>query len=143
MKPPLKGRARRPERSRTRAQSSGPLPPTYRPAELVRLRAPTRPGPFSRRKDRNMAHDKLGCGWEAGCVSCARVAKFGGSDSENLLLLGLELLVAEDALVPQLGGTLQLAHVFGLGCSRAGRRRLHRLLAASEVLLHSKPVLDE
>ena len=46
-----------------------------------------------------MAHGKLGCGWEAGCVSFARVAKFGGSDSENLLLFRLELLVAKDALL--------------------------------------------
>src|SRR5215207_7324397 len=63
-------------------------------------------------------------------------------DPEDLLLLGLELLVAEDALLPQLGEPLKLAHVLRFG--RSGRRSgRSRLLAASEVLLHPYPVLDE
>src|SRR5215216_489051 len=65
------------------------------------------------------------------------------SDSEDLLLLGLELLVAEDALLPQLGEPLQLAHVLRFGRSRSCLRRLGRLLAASEVLLHPYLALDE
>src|SRR5215218_5350530 len=64
------------------------------------------------------------------------------SDPEDLLLLGLELLVAENALLAQLGEPLQLTHVLRFGRSdRLGGRG--RLLAATEVLLHPQPVLDE
>ncbi len=37
------------------------------------------------------------------------------SDPEELFLLGLELLVAEDALIAELGELLQLSHVLRLG----------------------------
>src|SRR5215218_10819856 len=69
------------------------------------------------------------------------VARYLVSDPEDLLFLRLELLITEDAAVPQIGEPLQLAHVLGLG--RGGRRRLDRFLAATEVLLRPKPALHE
>src|SRR5215203_2955071 len=66
------------------------------------------------------------------------------SDSQDLLLLGLELLVADDALIPKLGEPFQLTHVLGLGRGRGGGCRcLGRLLLAAEVFSHSQPALDE
>src|SRR5215210_295060 len=75
--------------------------------------------------------------------SCRRRTR--RSDPEDLLLLGLELLVAEDALIPKLGEPLQLTHVLGFGCCSRGRSRrssLGRLLAATEVLPHPCLALD-
>src|SRR5215218_948653 len=68
------------------------------------------------------------------------------SDTEELLLLGFEILVGDDALIPQLGEPLQLAHVIGFGCcSRGGSsgRSFGRFLAATKVFLRPKPALDE
>src|SRR5215207_10868259 len=77
-------------------------------------------------------------------IGTTLIAHYPVSDPEDLLLLGLELLVAENALIAQLGEPLQLTHVLGLGRGRGGRRRrLDRFLAATKVLLHPKPALDE
>jgi hypothetical protein len=46
---------------------------------------------------------------------CTSLALAWLSDPEELLLLGLEFLLAQDALVTKLGEALQLAHVPGLG----------------------------
>src|SRR5215207_5520198 len=64
------------------------------------------------------------------------------SDAEDLLLLGLELLSGEDALIPELGEPFELAHVLGFGRGRSWRR-LGRLLLATEVLPHSHLALYE
>src|SRR5215216_6175200 len=58
------------------------------------------------------------------------------SDTEELLLLGFEILVGDDALISELGEPLQLAHVLGFGCCS-------RVLAATKVFLRPKPALDE
>src|SRR5215203_4334213 len=68
------------------------------------------------------------------------------SDTEELLLLGFEILVGDDALISELGEPLQLAHVLGFGCcSRGGssRRSCGRFLAATKVFLRPNPALDE
>src|SRR5215204_7241004 len=68
------------------------------------------------------------------------------SDTEELLLLGLEVLVGDDALIPELGEPLQLAHVLGFVVrSRGGSsgRSFDRFLAATKVFLRPKPALDE
>src|SRR5215204_961181 len=68
------------------------------------------------------------------------------SDTQELLLLGFEILVGDDALISELGEPLQLAHVLGFGCcSRGGSsaRSFGRFLSATEVLLRPKPALDE
>src|SRR5215207_10273120 len=63
------------------------------------------------------------------------------SDTEELLLLGLEVLVGDDALIPELGEPLQLAHVLGFVRSRGGSsgRSFGRFLAAAKVLLRPNP----
>ena len=40
------------------------------------------------------------------------------SDTEELLLLGFEILVGDDALIPELGEPFELAHVLGFVRSR-------------------------
>src|SRR5215208_4206238 len=68
------------------------------------------------------------------------------SDTEELLLLGFEILVGDYALIPKLGEPLQLAHVLGFGCcSRGGSsgRSFGWFLAATKVFLRPKPALDE
>src|SRR5215211_5784893 len=68
-----------------------------------------------------------------------RVWRPPGSDPEDLLLLSLELLLAENALVTKLGEPLQLGHILRLG----GRRRnALGLFLAGEVLSRPQPVLD-
>src|SRR5215210_5877034 len=52
-----------------------------------------------------------------GLRSAPLVARYLVSDPEDLLLLGLELLVAEDAALSQLGESFQLAHVLRFGRS--------------------------
>src|SRR5829696_4609752 len=77
-------------------------------------------------------------------IGTTLIAHYPVSDPKDLLLLGLELLVAEDALIAQLGETLQLAHVLGLGRGWGrGRRRLGRFLATTKVLLRPYLALDE
>src|SRR5215213_11862370 len=72
------------------------------------------------------------------------VARYLVSDPEDLLFLRLELLITEDAAVPQIGEPLQLAHVLGLGRGWGGGcRRLDRFLAATKVLLRPYLALDE
>src|SRR5829696_2172280 len=66
------------------------------------------------------------------------------SDTEELLLLGFEILVGDYALIPELREPLQLAHVLGFGCcSRGGSSSFGRFLAATKVFLRPKPALDE
>src|ERR687897_2996399 len=61
-------------------------------------------------------------------------------DSEDLLLLGLEVLVADDALIPKLGESFELTHVLRLGCRGSGTcRAFHRLFLAAKVLSHFHP----
>src|SRR5829696_8532894 len=68
-----------------------------------------------------------------------RVWRPPGSDPEDLLLLSLELLLADYALVTKLGEPLQLGHVLRLG----GRRpNVLGLFLVGEVLSHSHPALD-
>src|SRR5215216_6452194 len=77
---------------------------------------------------------------------CSRRRRIRRSDTEELLLLGFEILVGDDALIPELGEPLQLAHVLGFGCcSRGGSsgRSCGRFLAATKVFLRPKPALDE
>src|SRR5215213_3563964 len=79
-----------------------------------------------------------------GFLSAPLIAHYPVLDPEDLLLLGLELLVAEDALIAQLGEPLQLAHVLGLGRGWGrGCRRLDRFLTATKVLLRPYLALDE
>src|SRR5215217_9395758 len=67
------------------------------------------------------------------------------SDTEELLLLGFEILVGDYALIPKLGEPLQLAHVLGFTRSRGGSsgRSFGRFLAATKVFVRPKPALDE
>src|SRR4029079_1599469 len=64
---------------------------------------------------------RVGCHSESSCLRAL--------DAEDLLLLGLELLLAEDPLVLQLRELLELRRVVGLGRrSRSGLLRGHLLL---------------
>src|SRR5215213_10755110 len=68
------------------------------------------------------------------------------SDTEELLLLGFEILVGDDALISELGEPFEFAHVLGFGCcSRGGSsgRSFGRFLSATEVFLRPKPALHE
>src|SRR5215212_2630015 len=67
------------------------------------------------------------------------------SDTQELLLLGFEILIGDDALIPKLGEPLQLAHVLGFVRSRGGSsgRSFGRFLAATKVFVRPKPALDE
>src|SRR5215213_8244272 len=68
------------------------------------------------------------------------------SDTEELLLLGFEFLVGDDALIPQLGEPFEFAHVLGFGCcsrDESSGRSFGRLLAATKVFLRPNPALDE
>ena len=67
------------------------------------------------------------------------------SDTEELLLLGFEILVGDDALISELGEPFELAHVLGFVRSRGGSSGLSFawFLAATKVFVHPKPALDE
>src|SRR5215208_10225 len=67
------------------------------------------------------------------------------SDTEELLLLGFEIFVGDDALISELGEPLQLAHVLGFVRSRGGSSGLSFgwFLAATKVFVRPKPALDE
>src|SRR3712207_383713 len=67
-----------------------------------------------------------------------RVWRPPGSNTEDLFLLCLELLLTKYALVTKLGEPLQLGHVLRLG----SRRNALGLLLAAEVLSHPQPALD-
>src|SRR5829696_7707819 len=56
----------------------------------------------------------------------------GTSEAEDLLLLRLELLLRDDALLLQLGELLQLGRVIGSG---GGRQRRRRLLVVALLIL--------
>src|SRR5215207_5119347 len=77
---------------------------------------------------------------------CSPRRRTSRSDTEELLLLGFEVLVGDDALIPQLGEPFELAHVLGFVVrSRGGSsgRSFGRFLAATKVFLRPKPALDE
>src|SRR5215208_3737803 len=79
-------------------------------------------------------------------LRCSPRRRTRRSDTQELLLLGFEILVGDDALIPELREPFELPHVLGFGCCSRGRsstRSFARLLAATKVFLHPKPALDE
>src|SRR5215208_7886703 len=51
---------------------------------------------------------------------CSRRRRTRRSDTEELLLLGFEILVGDDALIPELGEPFEFAYVLGFVRSRGG-----------------------
>src|SRR5215208_2459707 len=76
---------------------------------------------------------------------CSRRRRTRRSDTEELLLLGFEILVGDDALIPELGEPFEFAYVLGFVRSRGGSngRSFGRFLAATKVFLRPNPALNE
>src|SRR5215213_6308585 len=76
---------------------------------------------------------------------CSRRRGIRRSDTEELLLLGFEILVGDDVLIPELREPFELAHVLGFVRSRSGSsgRSFGRFLAATKVFVRPKTALDE